>query len=89
MKPPASRFLREFLQQEETGNLSAVQLIRHDGNRLTVEGVYALVSTVPDAERGQSGESVPPPAVIFFSVQRLHGFRQVVTHVQPQQKDEL
>jgi len=24
-----------------------------------------------------------------FSVQRLHGFRQVVTHVQPQQKDEL
>jgi hypothetical protein len=46
--------------------LSAVQLIRHDGNRLTVEGVYALVSTVPDAERGQSGESVPPPAVIFF-----------------------
>ena len=24
---------------------------------------------------------------IFF--QRLHGFRQVVTHVQPQQKDEL
>ena len=25
----------------------------------------------------------------FFSVQRLHGFRQVVTHVQPQQKDEL
>jgi len=26
---------------------------------------------------------------IFFSVQRLHGFRQVVTHVQSQQKDEL
>ena len=26
---------------------------------------------------------------IFFSVQRLHGFRQVVTHVQLQQKDEL
>jgi len=25
----------------------------------------------------------------FFSVQRLHGFRQVVTHVQSQQKDEL
>ena len=25
----------------------------------------------------------------FFSVQRLHGFRQVVTHVQLQQKDEL
>ena len=25
----------------------------------------------------------------FFSVQRLHGFRQVVTHVQPQQKDEF
>ena len=25
----------------------------------------------------------------FFSLQRLHGFRQVVTHVQPQQKDEL
>ena len=24
----------------------------------------------------------------FFSVQRLHGFRQVVTHVQSQQKDE-
>ena len=29
VKPPASRFLREFLQQEETGNLSAAQLIRH------------------------------------------------------------
>ena len=27
--------------------------------------------------------------MLFFSVQRLHGFRQVVTHVQPQQKDEL
>jgi hypothetical protein len=27
--------------------------------------------------------------IIFFSVQRLHGFRQVVTHVQSQQKDEL
>ena len=26
---------------------------------------------------------------VFFSVQGLHGFRQVVTHVQPQQKDEL
>ena len=26
---------------------------------------------------------------VFFSVQRLHGFRQLVTHVQPQQKDEL
>ena len=25
----------------------------------------------------------------FFSVQRLHGFRQVLTHVQSQQKDEL
>ena len=25
----------------------------------------------------------------FFSVQRLHGFRQVVIHVQPQQKDEF
>ena len=25
----------------------------------------------------------------YFSVQRLHGFRQVVTHVQLQQKDEL
>jgi len=25
----------------------------------------------------------------FFSVQRLHGFRQVVTHVQSQQKDKL
>ena len=25
----------------------------------------------------------------FFPLQRLHGFRQVVTHVQPQQKDEL
>jgi len=25
----------------------------------------------------------------FFSVQRLHGFRQVVTHIQSQQKDEL
>ena len=35
-----------------------------DGNRLTVEGVYALVSTVPDAERGQGAESVPPPAVV-------------------------
>ena len=27
--------------------------------------------------------------VDFFSVQRLHGFRQVVTHVQSQQTDEL
>ena len=27
--------------------------------------------------------------LLFFSVQRLHGFRQVVTHVQSQQKDEL
>ena len=25
-------------------------------------------------------------SLIFFSVQRLHGFRQVVTHIQPQQK---
>ena len=25
----------------------------------------------------------------FFPVQRLHGFRQVVTHVQSQQNDEL
>ena len=29
VKPPASRLLREFLQQDETGNLSAAQLIRH------------------------------------------------------------
>ena len=29
VRPPASRFLREFLQEEETGNLSAAQLIRH------------------------------------------------------------
>ena len=31
----------------------------------------------------------PRSGAAFFSVQRLHGFRQVVTHVQPQQKDEL
>ena len=29
------------------------------------------------------------PWQFFFSVQRLHGFRQVVTHIQSQQKDEL
>jgi hypothetical protein len=29
VRPPASRFLREFLQEEEPGNLSAAQLIRH------------------------------------------------------------
>ena len=28
----------------------------------------------------------PSPLPFFFSVQRLYGFRQVVTHVQPQQK---
>jgi len=27
--------------------------------------------------------------VLFYSFQRLHGFRLVVTHVQSQQKDEL
>ena len=32
---------------------------------------------------------LPCPTRLFFSVQRLHGFRQVVTHIQSQQKDEL
>jgi len=49
----------------------------------------------PEAQT-QSNHNQPPRALMensthqyFFSVQRLHGFRQVVTHVQSQQKDEL
>jgi hypothetical protein len=68
VKPPASRFLREFLQQEETGNLSAAQLIRHLVLQLMETDSplkeYMLWSLQPDAERGQGAESVPPPAVV-------------------------
>ena len=38
---------------------------------------------------GSSNKELEFRSWLFFSVQRLHGFRQVVTHVQPQQKDEL
>ena len=37
----------------------------------------------------QQYESSRHSSDLFFPVQRLHGFRQVVTHVQSQQKDEL
>ena len=51
------------------------ELLCLDGFRHVISGILA---------GGIPGFRVP-----FFSVQRLHGFRQVVTHVQPQQKDEL
>ena len=39
--------------------------------------------------RERSNKECETDLECFFSVQRLHGFRQVVTHVQSQQKDEL
>ena len=37
----------------------------------------------------KTARTQPFRTIFFFSVQRLHGFRQVVTYVQSQQKDEL
>ena len=45
---------------------------------------------VPDIETAlQAVQKILPKLEAFFSVQRLHGFRQVVTHIQSRQTVEL
>ena len=48
----------------------------------------ALAGSHPDEHSfvGQLRRYAMASLLAFFSFQRLHGFRQVVTHVQPQQK---
>jgi len=70
-----------------------VDVAETKGRKVCLESTVVLVGMASSVSKVEwLGLMVTFPRtrqLAFFSFQRLHGFRQVVTHVQSQQKDEL
>jgi len=67
-----------FLCKENSGTRSFADLLTRQWRCLGDSGGWLATK--------KGTNPIVPLRNLFFSVQRLHGFRQVVTHVQPQQK---